>query len=89
MGLINEPAARFDPNVVDTLQNHLFEFTFEDGSVQAIDLFATNIQRGRDHGLPSYVSVREKCGLRSVRDFGELNDVMHNDAIARLRMLYK
>ena len=89
MGLANEPAARFDPNVADTLQNHLFEFRQQDGSIEAVDLIAVNILRGRDHGLPSYTRVREWCGFGSVSDFNDLSNVIPADTLNRFRTLYK
>ena len=46
LGLINDPASQFDTSLASTLQNRLFEFPLSDGSVIAIDLAATNINRG-------------------------------------------
>jgi len=49
-----------DRHVTDGLRNFLFKPANQDfGS----DLIARNLQRGRDHGLPSYSVFREMCGL--------------------------
>ena len=44
---MNDVSSKYDLSLVDTLQNHLFEVVDDDGVVVAIDLAATNIQRGR------------------------------------------
>ena len=89
LGLINEPAAKYDNNVVDTLQNHLFEFIGADGSIQAFDLATLNINRGRDHGIPPYNKIRELCGLKKATTFQDLLDVMTQDKINTLASIYE
>ena len=51
------PAA--DSFVGDAVRNHLFGN--QDSPDE--DLISRNIQRGRDHGIPSYGVLREACGL--------------------------
>ena len=89
MGLIVDPSAKYDPSVTDTLQNRLFEGRSSDGSIVAVDLVATNINRGRDHGIPSYNSLREKCGLTRARTFDDLKDVMTDSMIRSFQSVYK
>lgn len=89
MGLINEPAQKFDTNVVDTLQNRLFEFRLSDNSVVAIDLAATNINRGRDHGIPGYNEIRERCGFSRANSFNDFGNLVAADKINQLASIYE
>lgn len=41
-----------------------------------LDGFSLDVQRGRDHGLPSYNAFREKCGIRKANDFNDLGDTI-------------
>lgn len=89
IGLLNEPARKFDPNLADTLQNHLFEFRLSDNSVLAIDLAATNINRGRDHGIPSYNDLRVKCGFPRANSFQDFTTLIPADRVQILASLYE
>ncbi|XP_048775241.2 uncharacterized protein LOC125679824 [Ostrea edulis] len=63
--------------------NHLFERDAGTGG----DLIATNINRGRDHGLPPYMEFRKMCGLSTTRRFSGLRD--HSRKTRRLlRYIY-
>ncbi|XP_064611596.1 peroxidase-like protein 3 [Liolophura sinensis] len=64
-GLLTKPAASMDAIVTNDLTNKLFKTHQGNGG----DLVAFNIQRGRDHGLPSYNSWRTFTGLPSASSF--------------------
>lgn len=49
----------FSVQMVDDMRNVLFPVGRRDG----LDLASLNIQRGRDHGLPTYNQVRQYLGL--------------------------
>ena len=58
-----------DQFVVEDVTGHLFEN--QEGERRGFDLVALNIQRGRDHGIPSYNEFREKLGLGRVSSFSD------------------
>lgn len=70
------------------LSNEITEHLFQQANSIALDLGALNIQRGRDHGLPSYNRWREFCGLRVARSFGDLTRDISHDALRKLQQLY-
>ena len=81
-GLAAQTSQQVDPFVIDALRN----FLFGPPGAGGFDLPALNIQRGRDHGLPSYNDVRRELGLRPVRSFREIS---HNPEIReRLQNAY-
>ena len=66
-GLTIQPMEKIDNNFVDDIAEELFAEGF------GFDLVSLNIQRGRDHGLPSYVNYRELClGGRKATSFDDL-----------------
>ncbi len=67
-GLAAQPARRIDPFVVDDVRN----FLFGDPSNGGLDLFALNIQRGRDHGMPRYNELRMALGLEPCGSLGAI-----------------
>jgi peroxidase len=81
--------AKYDTHFADVLQNHLFEVTLSDGSVIAIDLAATNINRGRDHGIATYNTMRDKCGLKKAQTFTDLVDTISPNNIQSLAKAYE
>ncbi len=61
-------AEEIDVKVVDSLRNLLFGQPGQGG----LDLVALNIQRGRDHGLADYNSVRQAYGLESAQSYADI-----------------
>ena len=77
-GLSMHQAQDVDALVIDEVR----EFLFEEGN-GGLDLAAVNIQRGRDHGLPSYNDMRRGLGLAPRADFSEItSDTAVTDSIA-------
>ncbi|OWF44553.1 Peroxidase-like protein [Mizuhopecten yessoensis] len=79
--LTNSNHEENDRLISDSVRNNLFQNM---GPMQ-MDLAATNIQRGRDHGIPPYNVWREWCGLRPVVHFGKgPGGLVDHDGIARI-----
>jgi peroxidase len=59
-GLASTPAQQIDAKLTDAVRNFLIGGP---GMPTLLDLGAANINRGRDHGLPSYEALRSAFGL--------------------------
>lgn len=81
-GLASQACSRIDTEIIDDVRN----FLFGPPGAGGFDLPALNIQRGRDHGLPSYNAMREAMGLVAKQTFAEISS---NPAVqARLASVY-
>ncbi len=68
-GLVAQRARKVDPYVTDAVRN----FLFGPPGAGGFDLVSLNIQRGRDHGLPDYNSVRRQLGLAPKTSFASIS----------------
>jgi len=70
MGSTLQCAHASGPSMTEELRGNLFK---KNGV--GVDLAAINVQRGRDHGLPSYNKWRKWCGLKPITDWNQLYEV--------------
>ncbi|MEM7601747.1 MAG: peroxidase family protein, partial [Verrucomicrobiota bacterium] len=68
-GLAGQACQELDEKLVDDVRN----FLFGPPGAGGFDLAALNIQRGRDHGLPDYNTMREAAGMRPARRIRDIN----------------
>jgi hypothetical protein len=80
-GLASEEQQEVDMHVIDDVRN----FLFGEPLVGGFDLASLNIQRGRDHGIPDYNTLRMAFDLDPVGSFAEItSDVGLQTALATL-----
>ena len=70
-GLSAQVQNEVDLKITDNLRNFLFGDP-NAGPVFGLDLASLNIQRGRDHGLPDYNTIRKKYTDREARSFRDI-----------------
>ncbi|WP_406694128.1 peroxidase family protein [Singulisphaera sp. Ch08] len=80
--LSSDPSSELDSTIVNSVRNFLFGSPGAGG----FDLASLNIQRGRDHGLADYNSMRAAFGLARVTSFGEISSDL--DVQVKLQALY-
>lgn len=71
------------------LNSNLTENLFRPAHAVALDLAALNIQRGRDHGLPSYNEWRHYCNLSKAQTFEDFQGEIRSKGLReKLHQLY-
>ncbi|KAK8379097.1 hypothetical protein O3P69_019137 [Scylla paramamosain] len=83
-GETSQKAAAVDTYFSPQVTGQLFRGKAKTG----IDLVSVNIQRGRDHGVPSYTRARMACGLPRVQNFTDLAAEMDAGALAKIAAVY-
>lgn len=84
-GLLANQSANVDRSFAFGIARKLF---VKPGSHKKFNLLALNIQRGRDHGLPTYGVYREICGLPTISSWEHLKKVMLPGATSNFHNLY-
>lgn len=84
-GLLANQSQQVDASFAFGLARRLF---VPIGETTHEDLTALNIQRGRDHGLPTYGAWRRICNLRSVSSFSDLAGTFTSRVVSNFQKVY-
>jgi len=85
-GLAGNKSNEVDTGFAFSIARRLF---VTPGKDEYHDLTARNIQRGRDHGLPSYGAYRKWCKLPAIKTWAALKRHMPTKAVHAFKKLYK
>ena len=83
IGQTNQAANLADSFVIEEVRSNLFGAPI---AGEGRDLVALNVQRARDHGIPSYNDVRAGYGLPRKQSFSDVSS--NADVVARLTEAY-
>ncbi|XP_055851679.1 uncharacterized protein LOC129915962 isoform X2 [Episyrphus balteatus] len=85
-GLVATPMETLDQFITGEVTNHLFE----DRKIpfSGIDLISLNVQRARDHGIPSYNNYRALCNLKRANTWSDLSREIPPEVINRFKKIY-
>ena len=88
-GLAAQPVHDFDNVFTTEMTEWLFPKNDSKTGVSAgIDIVAANVQRGRDHQLPTYPSYRAYCGYKKPESWTDMTDLIAPDHVHRLFHIY-
>lgn len=82
-GLTSIPAKEKSRSIIDDVRNFLF---LQDKVNVKLDLFSLNLQRSREHGLPSYNSIRQALLLKSYSSISQITS--DSQTVSRLTTAY-
>lgn len=82
-GLASQENEAFDPKYNDDLQNKFYK----KGSY-GLDALSLDIQRSRDHGLPSYAAFRTFCNIGKSDKFDDFREQMRKEEVDSLKKIY-
>ncbi|XP_039452178.1 myeloperoxidase-like [Culex pipiens pallens] len=89
-GAMSTPLGKYDQFFTTELTERLFEKS-EDllhDRPCGLDLVSLNIQRGRDHGLPSYPHWRKHCRLPPVDTWTQMADAVDPGSLEQMKKMY-
>lgn len=87
--VLRQRAMAMDSSYVDDLAIQLYRSKMHDNQVFGTDSLALDIQRSRDHGLPSYVNYIKKCLNIRITNWNDLRHIIKDDDLSRLRVIYE
>ncbi|XP_017785902.1 PREDICTED: peroxidase-like [Nicrophorus vespilloides] len=83
-GLTVQKSKKADLDYVEDVANLMYG-----NGKKGFDIVSLDIQRGRDHGLPSYMAFRKLCGLSTGKTFEEFQGTIPMNIITLLSEVYK
>ena len=87
-GLISQMPQTCDAYFSTEVTDHLFQKNHNRENFGE-DLLAINIQRGRDHGLPSYNNYRKRCGLAPLTSWSQRPPEQEEEFWLKLKEVYE
>lgn len=72
--------------MVRDVTNHLYQ---PRGNQSGLDLASLNINRGRDHGIPSYTTLVEFCGGPRITTWSQVDRLFQRGVRPLFQRLYE